>query len=591
MKLKNILPLFPTLIFLVGCSIANAQEKMDGSVESGISITPNEISLTEVVPAVDASQANPEPSPLEGSLPKNQTLELKSEEITRPAGWSEKTHGQDAEPNYEIVFPQDKVNRLDISIDPDEWSTMMEDMTSLYGEFGAQPIGRTPSQREWGLPQNNSQVNPDDETPKTVIPSDGEGYPLGDDFHGGINPPTSRQFPPVGEIPDGGFPQGERRPPKDEIGPGGRMEGDENNPVWVPAKVEFNGDTWEYVGIRFKGNSSLFSSWRSGNLKLPLKLDFDQFEDVFPEIDDQRFYGFKQLSLASNFHDDSLLREKVAADIFRDAGLPAAQTSFYQVFLDYGEGPVYFGLYTMVEVVDDTLIQTQFTDDSGNVYKPSGRGANFAVGSFNEAAFDKETNQDEADWGDVISMFNALHSETRLSDPQTWRQGLEAVFDVNGFLKWLAVNTVIQNWDSYGIIAHNYYLYNNPATGKLTWIPWDNNEALQIRAQRGTLSLSLEEVGEDWPLIRYLMDDDQYYATYNAYIQEVIENTFYPEKMIPLYQELHDLIQPYVIGSSAEIDGYTNLTSEIAFNNALNSLIKHTNNRYQAAKAYLASIK
>ena len=25
----------------------------------------------------------------------------------------------------------------------------------------------------------------------------------------------------------------------------------------------------------------------------------------------------------------------------------------------------------------------------------------------------------------------------------------------------------------------NYYLYNNSDTSKLTWIPWDNNEALQ----------------------------------------------------------------------------------------------------------------
>ena len=149
------------------------------------------------------------------------------------------------------------------------------------------------------------------------------------------------------------------------------LEGDDSNPVWVPATVEFEGDTWTNVGLRFKGNSSLRSTWRSGIYKLPFKLDFDEFEDEYPEIDDQRFYGFKQLSLASNFNDSSFLREKVAADIFREAGVPAAQTAFYQVYVDYGEGPIYFGLYTMVEVVDDTVIETQFDDDSGNVYKPS----------------------------------------------------------------------------------------------------------------------------------------------------------------------------------------------------------------------------
>jgi len=30
--------------------------------------------------------------------------------------WTEETHSKDATPNYELVFPQDKVNRIDIVI-------------------------------------------------------------------------------------------------------------------------------------------------------------------------------------------------------------------------------------------------------------------------------------------------------------------------------------------------------------------------------------------------------------------------------------------------------------------------------------------
>src|SRR5690606_28775359 len=104
---------------------------------------------------------------------------------------------------------------------------------------------------------------------------------------------------------------------------------------------------------------------------------------------------------------------------------------------------IYFGLYTAVEVVDDTVIQTQFEDDSGNVYKPEGTGATFAEGSFDEASFDKETNQDEADFSDILALFEALHASTRETDPAAWRSGLEAVFDVDGFLRWLAVNMVV----------------------------------------------------------------------------------------------------------------------------------------------------
>ncbi len=54
------------------------------------------------------------------------------------------------------------------------------------------------------------------------------------------------------------------------------------------------------------------------------------------------------------------MHERVAADIFREAGIPSAHTAFYAVYLDYGTGPVYLGVYTGVEMIDDTVIETQF---------------------------------------------------------------------------------------------------------------------------------------------------------------------------------------------------------------------------------------
>ncbi|MFC1592032.1 CotH kinase family protein [Thermodesulfobacteriota bacterium] len=43
-------------------------------------------------------------------------------------------------------------------------------------------------------------------------------------------------------------------------------------------------------------------------MKLPFNLDFDEFEDRFPEIRNQRFYGFKKLALLNAFLDKSLMR-------------------------------------------------------------------------------------------------------------------------------------------------------------------------------------------------------------------------------------------------------------------------------------------
>ena len=124
-----------------------------------------------------------------------------------------------------------------------------------------------------------------------------------------------------------------------------------------------------------------------------------------------------------------------------------------------------------MEVVDDTVIEEQFESDDGNCYKPEGPSASFAATGLNLADFDKKTN-DDGDWSDIEALYDILHSSQRTSDPQSWRTSLQNVFDVDIFLRWLAVNITIQNWDTYGRMTHNYYLYNNPKNSLLTWIPW-----------------------------------------------------------------------------------------------------------------------
>jgi len=459
-----------------------------------------------------------------------------------PSGSASSHFGGD--PDYEMVFPQDEVSEITIQITPENWQAMLDDMTANYGEQGAG---------------------------EGLKPADGAGQP------------------PLGEKP--AFPGGDgtgRQAPggKPNFG-GGRLPGqtDGSNPIWVEAEIIFEGESWQHVGIRFKGNSSLRSTWGIGSLKLPFKLDFDQYEDEYPKTEDQRFYGFKQLSFSSNFRDNSFLREKVSADLFREAGVPSARTAFYAVSIDYGEGPIYLGLYTAVELVDDTLITTQFSDDSGNVYKPEGSGATFAAGSFTEASFDKETNQEDEDYSDILALFEILHSDLRLTDPGSWRGQLENVFDVDTFLNWLAVNTVIQNWDTYGVMNHNYYLYNNPETGQLVWIPWDNNESLKSGGGvRPVLSLDLREVGEDWPLISYLRDDPVYFQKYQDYLEGFLADVFVEDDLAETFSTYHDLIAPYVIDEALDT---TLAISVKAFENSVDDLTAHVQDRIRSTEAFL----
>lgn len=369
-------------------------------------------------------------------------------------------------------------------------------------------------------------------------------------------------------------------------GGGGPASDSDDNPIYIPCSLFFNDIQWYQVGLRFKGNSSLKSTWNSGIWKLPLRLNIDRFEDEYPELDNQRFYGFKELSLANNYDDESLIREKVVPEIFRDMGVAAPQTAFYRVYIDYGDGPIYFGLYTMIEIVDDTMLEDQFAEDDGNLYKPEGTGASFAKNTFNISDFEKKSNE-ASDWSDVESLYNVLHSSERTSNSDAWRTSLEEILNVDDFLKWLAVNTTIQNWDTYGNMTHNYYLYNNPEDNKITWIPWDNNEALQSGKQGGSLSISCNEVSSNWPLIRYLLDESIYLDKYKEYLKQTVESAFEPSKMDSKYQFYSDLIREYTIGTNGEKSGYTFLESDTDFNNAISYLVSHANSRYSVVQNYV----
>ena len=93
----------------------------------------------------------------------------------------------------------------------------------------------------------------------------------------------------------------------------------------------------------------------------------------------------------------------------------------------------------------------------------------------------------------------------------------------------------------------------------LTWIPWDNNMSLQegiafagaiVIATRNPPaggrasqadgfgragSLSLEETGDDWPLIRFLLDDAVYAARYRELVAEVADGAFSVGRMTTIY--------------------------------------------------------
>lgn len=368
------------------------------------------------------------------------------------------------------------------------------------------------------------------------------------------------------------------------FGEGRQFGEDHDDPVFIPCNVFFEGRQWYKVGIRTKGNVPLGTVWSQGRMKFPFKLDFDEFEDRYPAIKDQRFFGFKQLSLKNGFREPSLVREKVVNELFKQAGLPVACSAYYELYLDYGEGMFYCGLYTLVEDVDDTVLHNYFTDITGNLYKPEGPGARFAKTDFNLENFIVHSSTDPGDFKDIRSLFNILHNPVRLSDPVAWQEELNRVFDTSKYLKWLACNTVVENWDSYGVLPHNYYLYHDPVSDLLVWIPWDHDNALKATPDAPVLDFVFNKIGEDWPLINFLINNNAFNEAFRKEVSEFIEGPFQMDRFIPVLVKNLDIVTPFVL---QERFPFTCLNNPEEFHNEREAILNHTSKRFQEAIDFL----
>jgi spore coat protein H len=431
---------------------------------------------------------------------------------------------------------------------------------------------------------------------------------------------------------------------------GGAMRLTTRDPIYVPATVIYRDGTsgdrvWTQVAMRYKGNSSLVTASGSGNGKVPFRLDFNRYAKNDTRIAGQRFFGFEELTFSSNFADDSQLREVLGSEIFRDRGVPAPRAAFYRIFVDTGSGSEYWGLYTMVEDPSDgAMLDAQMAGRASNLYKPDGPGADWT--KFDKEGFGKKTNESASDYADVQAAIAALHAPK--DTPAQWRAKLESTVDVDLFLKWLAVNTAIENWDTYGAMAHNYYLYADPRkNGRLQWIPWDNNMSFGVgpggpagggrgfpggpvgpsgagapgapgsagtpgvsgsasapgvpggagapppflAAMMGSQDVLHRAAGSRWPLIERLMADEVYAGRYRKHLSDSLGGAYELDTFARRARRLHALITPSVVGPQGERESHTTITSPDAFTQAVDGprgLLDTVRKRQAAIRAALA---
>jgi len=197
------------------------------------------------------------------------------------------------------------------------------------------------------------------------------------------------------------------------------------------------------VGIRHKGFTSKASPQK------PLKIDINKY------VKGKKYDGLKKFNLHNNFQDDYLQREKLAYELYRRAGLPSPKVSYAEVYF----GDTFIGLYSIVEQIDNTFLNKNFASDKGSLIKAEPPG--FVPGIMLEA---KEGTMDE---------FNEFRNNANASNFSNY-------VHLRNFLKQLAVDIIIEDWDSYSYNRHNFYVYYEQKTGLLNFINYDHNYAFAV---------------------------------------------------------------------------------------------------------------
>jgi hypothetical protein len=236
--------------------------------------------------------------------------------------------------------------------------------------------------------------------------------------------------------------------------------------VEVPAKLTVDGVVYPDVGVHYRGNSSYFGVPEGEKKSLGLSLDAWH--------EDQRLQGYKKLNLLNCHEDPSFLHDVLHGEVAR-SWLAASRANLALVVIN-GE---YWGVYANVQQFDKQFLKENFG---------TGNGARWRVPpNFGGAASLKDLGDDPARYravfqmksGDDAAVQRLMHLCKVLTSTPADRLETELpqVLDVDGALRFLAIDLVLLDGDGYLSRASDYALYLDPE-GRFHLIPYDSNEVL-----------------------------------------------------------------------------------------------------------------
>lgn len=297
-------------------------------------------------------------------------------------------------------------------------------------------------------------------------------------------------------------------------------------------------DTVFNVGFRVRGNTSRRSEKKS------FKVSFNTFTKG------QKYRGLEKLNLNGEHNDPAIIRAKLAWDLFQTLRVPASRAAHTRLVIN----GTYYGLYLNVEHIDEQFLQSRFGNDGGTLYKclyPADlafRGTSpdaYRPRDDSRRPYDlKLKDNDDQGYTDLAAFIDVLNN----TPDATFPEALEAVFDVNGFLRILAADVAMGGWDDYWYLKNNFYLYHNPTTGRFSYIPYDYDNTFGIdflNEDWGTRNVyAWGHPSEERPLAARILNVQEYRNRYTFYLRRFLEGPFHPDVLFPRIDVLQTHITP-----------------------------------------------
>lgn len=348
---------------------------------------------------------------------------------------------------------------------------------------------------------------------------------------------------------------------------------------------QVNVDTVMEVGFRIRGNTTRRLPYKRGkyqraHFKIKFDKRFDQ-EEGTPEYEERKKRTFADIEAINlkwgregSESDVSQIREIYQYDMMRRAGVYVPQTTSSRLILLVDGERVDYGVYTAIEPIDDTFLKHHLGNDEGDLYKclwknlgpatlsrASASGNRVGIG---DAEFGYEPTYDlkegDLDNNNLLDFVNNL-GDLSSNDLKSY---LDTHFDVDRFLRYLAMNVILGMPDDYWGMGNNYYLYF-PDDGKITFIPYDYDHGLgggwtPFDAANADIYRWWDGTGNDYRALMKVFNYSDYRQQYEDYLKEFAlgeDPTFdYSDYNNNFFQTLKEMYTPYLENDTGEGEGF-----------------------------------